>query len=52
MKIVELTIPQFDAYAIKHPLGNYYQSSNYALLMAENGFEYDLIGYVDDANNI
>ena len=52
MRIVELTIPQFDNYASNHPLGNYYQSSNYALLMAENGFEYDLIGYLDDNNQI
>jgi len=48
MHIKELTIAEFDAYAKTNPLGSYYQSSNYALFMAENGFDYDLIGFIDE----
>jgi len=52
MQIKELTIEEFTNYQINHQLSNYYQTINYALIMAENGYEYDLIGLVDDSNNI
>lgn len=48
MHIKELTIAEFDAFAKTSPIGSYYQSSNYALFMAENNFDYDLIGFVDE----
>ncbi len=47
MKIKELTIFEFDEFAKSSPLKNYRQTSNYALLMSEQGFDYDFIGYVD-----
>ena len=50
MKLVELTNQQFDEYAKYHPLNNYCQTSKYALIMSEYGFNYDYIGYVDDNN--
>ena len=52
MHIKELNIYEFEDFVNKNPLGSHYQSLNYALLMAENGYEYDLIGYVDDYNQI
>ena len=52
MKIRTLSIFEFDDYAKNHPLGSYHQSSSYALLMSENGYEYDLLGLIDDNNNI
>lgn len=52
MKIRKLSIFEFDDYAYNHPLGSYHQTSSYAMLMSEQGFEYDLIGFVDDQNNI
>lgn len=52
MHIKELSIQEFERFVDNHPLGSHYQSFNYALLMAENGYEYELIGYVDDYNNI
>lgn len=52
MRIVELTIQEFEDYAINHPLRNYSQSSKYAKLMGENGYSYDYIGYRDDSNNL
>lgn len=48
MHLKELTIAEFNAFAASCPLGSLYQSSNYALFMAENNFEYDLLGYVDE----
>lgn len=52
MKIVELTPHQFDEYAKFHPLNNYCQTTKYAILMSEYGYEYEPIGFVDDSNNI
>jgi len=52
MKIRTLSIFEFDDYAKNHPLGSYHQTSSYAMLMSENGYEYDLLGFVDDNGNI
>ena len=52
MLIKELNIQEFEEFVTKNPLGSHYQSSNYALLMSEAGFDYDLIGLVDESNNI
>lgn len=52
MKLRTLTLFEFDEYAKNHPLGSYHQSSNYAMLMAEQGFEYELLGFCDDEGNI
>lgn len=52
MRIIELTIDEFNNYASNHPLRNYAQSTKYAKVMAEKGYSYDLIGYTDDSNNL
>lgn len=52
MKIKELTISEFEEFVQKNPLGNYYQTSDYALLMSEAGYEYDFIGFVDEYENL
>lgn len=52
MKLKNLSIFEFDKFAESHPLGSYHQSSNYALLGSEQGYEYDLLGFVDDQGNI
>ncbi len=52
MHIKELNIYEFEDFVAKSPLGSHYQSLNYALLMAENGYDYELIGFVDEYNNI
>lgn len=52
MRIVELTIQEFDDFASNNNLSNYCQSSKYAKLMGEKGFSYDYIGYRDDSNNL
>ena len=52
MKLRNLTLFEFDEYAKNHPLGSYHQSSSYAILMAEQGFEYELLGFCDEEGNI
>lgn len=52
MKLKNLSIFEFDKFAESHPLGSYHQSSNYALLASEQGYEYDLLGFVDNQGNI
>ncbi len=48
MRIVELTIDQFEQFASKHPLRSFAQSSAYAKFMGEQGFNYDYVGYDDN----
>lgn len=52
MMLKELTIEEFTNFQKSHPLSNFYQTINYAILMAENGFDYDLIGLVDENDSI
>lgn len=52
MKLRTLSIFEFDDYAKTHPLGSYHQTSSYAMLASEHGYEYDLLGFVDDQGNI
>ena len=52
MKLKELSIFEFDEYSANHPLGSYHQTSNYALFASEEGYDYDLIGMVDDNDTI
>ena len=52
MKLVELSIHEFENFAYNHPLRSYAQTVNYAKLMGEMGFSYDYIGYKDDMDNI
>ncbi len=52
MHIQNIGALEFSNFASKHPLSNFYQTVNYAMLMAETGYDYDLIGLVDDDNEI
>lgn len=52
MHIRLLNVLEFDNFANTHPLRTYQQSTNYAMLMVEKGYDYDLIGYVDEKDNI
>ena len=47
MYIKELTMEEFTEYASKSDLLSYMQTTSYARLMAENGYNYDYIGLVD-----
>ena len=52
MSIRELTIDEFNAFVRNSPLGTHYQTFNYALLMGENGYEYELIGMYNEYNQL
>lgn len=52
MRIIELSVIEFDNYASTHPLRNYCQNSTYARLMGEKGYSYEYLGYQDDSNNL
>ena len=52
MKIVQLSIVEFNNYIKTNPLSSFHQTINYAWFMAEQGYDYELIGYKDDKDNI
>ena len=52
MNICELSIAEFTNFASNHFLSNFHQSINYALLKAEEGYEYELIGLKDESEEI
>lgn len=52
MHIRELSISEFENFVDNNPLGNHYQTLNYALLMSESGYDYELVGLVDEYGTI
>lgn len=50
MNIKELTFEEFKNFSSTHPLGNFHQTLEYALLRAEEGYDYELIGYKENEN--
>ena len=52
MRIVEIKIDEFNEYSKNHPLGTFYQSSEYAKIMADNGFEYEYVAMIDETKDI
>ena len=48
MYIKELSLMQFNEFAQNNIIGNYYQSINYAMLKAEEGYDYEFIGLIDN----
>lgn len=52
MKLKNLSIIEFDAYSKNHPLGSYHQTSSYALFASESGYDYEILGLVDNEGTI
>lgn len=52
MRIVELNVQDFEEFANNHPLRNYCQTLKYGKFMGEKGYNFDLIGFQDDSNNL
>ncbi len=50
--IKEITLYEFDAFALNHPLRSYHQTSSYALLIKGKGYTYEFIGYFDETNTL
>lgn len=47
MNIKEISIDEFLSFASNHPLGNFHQTLDYALLKAEEGYDYEFIAYFE-----
>ncbi len=50
MNIRVLSLDEFALFLKDHPLRNYYQTLDYAKLQAEQGYEYEFIGYCDNSS--
>lgn len=50
MNIRILSLDEFNMFCKNHPLRNYYQTLNYAKLQAEQGYEYEFVGYCEDSS--
>ena len=48
MFIREMSLAEFEEFANTHFIGNFHESINYALIKAEEGFEYEFIAYGAD----
>jgi len=46
--IKELRFNEFEEFANKHPLNSHYQTINYAMLLSQYEYDYDLIGYFEN----
>ncbi len=46
--IKELRFNEFEEFSKNHQLASHYQTMNYAMLMTEYDYDYDLIGYYED----
>lgn len=52
MKIVTLKESEFENFASKHKYSNYYQTINYAKLMKDEGYDYHIVGFLNNSNEI
>ena len=52
MVIKEISVDEFQNFVNNSPLGTYYQTRNYALLMGNYGYDYDFIGFINEYNQI
>lgn len=52
MTLKELTLEEFQSFVKNSPLSTHYQTLNYALLMGENGYDYEIIGMINEYNQI
>ena len=46
--IKEISNEEFKNYAYNNPLGNFHQTLEYALLKAEDGYDYEFIAYIEN----
>lgn len=52
MKIITLTGAQFNEYSKNHKYGSYYQSVEYGRLMKTDGYDYHLLGFLNNSNEL
>ena len=52
MKIITLSDEQFNEFAKKHRYRSFYQTANYGRLMKIDGYDYHLLGFVNNSNEL
>lgn len=52
MKIITLSEEKFTEFAINHKYSNFYQTVNYANIMKSEGYDYNLLGFVNNSNEL
>lgn len=52
MKIITLTNEQFESFASTHKYKSFYQTENYGKLMKLDGYEYHLLGFINNSNEL
>lgn len=52
MKIITLSDEQFNAFAKKHKYKSFYQTPNYGRLMKTDGYDYHLLGFINNSNQL
>lgn len=52
MKIITLNEDQFKEFSLNHKYSNYYQTVNYAKLMKDEGYDYHIVGFLNNSNEI
>ena len=52
MTLKEIAVEEFTNFVKESPLGTYYQTREYALLMGNYGYDYDFIGMYDEYSNL
>lgn len=52
MKIITLSEEKFNEFARNHKYGNFYQTVNYAKVMKLEGYDYHLLGFINNSNEL
>lgn len=52
MKIITLTEEKFNEFTKNHKYGNLYQTVNYAKVMKQEGYDYHLLGFTNNSNEL
>lgn len=52
MKIITLSEEQFNSFAHNHKYSNMYQTVNYAKVMKSEGYDYHLLGFINNSNEL
>lgn len=52
MKIITLSEQQFNEFSYNHKYSNLYQTTNYAKVMKEEGYDYHLLGFTNNSNEL
>lgn len=52
MKIITLSEEQFNNFANKHKYSNIYQTISYAKIMKTEGYDYHLLGFINNSNEL